>query len=102
VLDEPLEIATEVTAAPLNDVANSCVPILVEVRPTVSAVVDRLPNWSYSVTVICPSVALSEAGPETGDACRDRLWLVGGQRTRRGGDGGRTGLRVAIVEAGSR
>ena len=46
--------------------ANSDVPELFELRPTFSKVVDRLPNWSYSVTVICPSVAVADATPETG------------------------------------
>ena len=56
---------TEVRGVPPEVAANSLVPVELDERLTVSAVVEALPNASRSCTVIGPNVGLLDAAPDT-------------------------------------
>ena len=64
--DDPDGIETVVMALPDEVAENLAVPVELEPKVTVSAVVVGLPRASCSWTVSGPKVALAEAVPETG------------------------------------
>ena len=63
--DEPAAIDTEVMDEPPEVAANVAVPVELDERVTVSAVVVELANESCSVTVIGPRAADDDATPDT-------------------------------------
>ena len=62
--EDPLGMEIDVMAEPPEVAANECVPLELEARLTVSAVVVRLPKASCSWTVMGPMVDPDPAEPE--------------------------------------
>src|ERR1700690_757786 len=58
---------TEVTVVPFKVAEKTAVPVLLDPRVTVSAVVVGLPKLSCSWTVIGPRLAVDDAAPETAE-----------------------------------